>query len=144
MQWKRQGKTTDPRAYTTLIEEGSELEGKFTFSGTVLVNGRLRGEIISNDSLVIGERGVVNASIRAGFVQIAGEVTGNVTAISRLELLDKCRVFGDVDAPVVVIEEGALFEGHCRMGKVRPMDVSPTLARDLSVVVPIKRAEGPR
>ncbi|MBA3646584.1 MAG: polymer-forming cytoskeletal protein, partial [Gemmatimonadaceae bacterium] len=42
----------------TVIAEGSEVEGKFTFTGTATVNGRLRGEIISNDSLIVGEKGV--------------------------------------------------------------------------------------
>ena len=48
-------------ALTAFIDEGSEIEGKYTFSGTVMLNGRFRGEIVSNDSLIVGEKGVVNA-----------------------------------------------------------------------------------
>lgn len=128
---------------STLIAEGSEIEGKFTFSGTATVNGRLRGEIVSNDSLVVGEKGVVNASIRAGVIHISGEVVGDVIASERLELHGRCRVYGDVEAPIVIIEEGALLEGQCRMGRSRPVEVSPQLTRDPSVV-PLKRSELPR
>ena len=127
---------------TAFIDEGSEIEGKYTFSGTVMLNGRFRGEIVSNDSLIVGEKGVVNASIRAGIVLISGEVVGNVMAAERVELRGSARVYGDVEAPVVVIEEGVLFEGHCRMTKARPVEAAPPATpsrdRDLSVV-PFKR-----
>src|SRR5437588_11729308 len=116
MRWKNGGApSVKASEYTTLIDEGSEIEGKFTFTGTVMINGRLRGEIGSNDTLIVGEKGVVNASIRAGVVQISGEVVGDVTATERVELRGNARVYGDVHAPVVVIDEGALFEGHCHM-----------------------------
>ncbi|MBI2555607.1 MAG: polymer-forming cytoskeletal protein, partial [Candidatus Rokubacteria bacterium] len=112
----------------------SEIEGKYTFSGTVMLNGKFQGEIASTDTLIIGERGVVNATVRAGTVIINGELVGNVEATERVELKGSARVFGDVEAPVVVVEEGVLFEGHCRMTKSKPAE--PT--RDFSVV-PLKR-----
>src|SRR5438034_9572101 len=68
---------------TAFIDEGSEIEGKYTFNGTVMLNGRFRGEIVSNDTLIVGEKGVINASIRAGVVLINGEVVGNVMAFER-------------------------------------------------------------
>lgn len=125
------------KGLTAFIDEGSEIEGRYTFSGTVMLNGRFKGEISSTDTLIIGDKGVVNGDIRAGQVLISGEVVGNVSASERVELKRTARVFGDVEAPVVVVEEGVLFEGHCRMTKANPNTESlPT--RDLSVV-PIKR-----
>jgi cytoskeletal protein CcmA (bactofilin family) len=125
---------------SAFIDEASEIEGKYTFSGTVMLNGKFKGEIISNDTLIIGEKGVINASIRAGVVLISGEVVGNVMGIERVELRGTARMFGDVEAPVVVVEEGVLFEGHCRMTKQRPADAQPAAppARDSSVI-PFKR-----
>ena len=134
MLWKKSGKASAKASdLTAFIDEGSEIEGKYTFSGTVMMNGRFRGEIVSNDSLIVGEKGVVNASIRAGVVLINGEVVGNVNASERVELRGSARVYGDVEAPVVVIEEGVLFEGNCRMTKVKPVE-APTTPRDLSVI----------
>src|ERR1700752_2582567 len=127
MLWKKNGKGaakgTDLSAY---IDEASEIEGKYTFSGTVMLNGKFTGEISSNDTLIIGEKGVINASIRAGVVLISGEVVGNVLGTERVELRGSARVFGDVEAPVVVVEEGVLVEGHCRMTKSRPQDGTTT------------------
>ena len=126
------GKGSDLSAY---IDEASEIEGKYTFSGTVMLNGKLTGEIWSDDTLIIGEKGVVTASVRAGIVLVNGEVRGNILGTERVELRGAARVYGDVEAPVVVVEEGVLFEGHCRMTKGRPAE-SPADApqRELSVV----------
>jgi cytoskeletal protein CcmA (bactofilin family) len=136
--WKKKtaksaaGKVSDLSAY---IDEASEIEGKYTFGGTVMLNGKLTGEIWSDDTLIIGEKGVVNATIRAGIVLVSGEVRGNILGTERVELRGAARVYGDVEAPVVVVDEGVLFEGHCRMTKARAED-APTTGpqRDLSVV----------
>ena len=121
MHWRKSGKPavkeTDLSAY---IDEASEIEGKYSFSGTVMLNGKFTGEIASNDTLIIGEKGVVSATIRAGIVLVSGEVVGNIIASERVELRGTARVFGDVEAPVIVVEEGVLFEGHCRMTEAKP------------------------
>jgi len=133
MLWKKRGKASvKGNDLTAFIDEGSEIEGKYTFSGTVMINGKFSGEIASTDTLIIGDKGVINATIRAGVVLISGEVVGNVQATERVELKGTARVFGDVEAPVVVVQEGVLFEGHCRMTKSRPAEAATT--RDLSVV----------
>jgi cytoskeletal protein CcmA (bactofilin family) len=135
--FKRKRKPVGGNGLTAFIDEGSEIEGRYTFSGTVMLNGRFKGEISTTDTLIIGDKGVMNGDVRAGQVLIRGEVVGNVSAAERVELKRTARVFGDVEAPVVVVEEGVLFEGHCRMTKANPnTEVLPS--RDLSVV-PIKR-----
>ena len=119
---------------TAFIDESSEMEGKYTFSGTVMMNGRFTGEIVSNDTLIVGDKAVINATIRAGVVLISGEVVGNVVGSERVELRGAARVFGDVESPVVVVEEGVLFEGHCRMAKGRGGETAAA-----PQVVPLKR-----
>jgi cytoskeletal protein CcmA (bactofilin family) len=151
MLWKKTGKravkTSD---LTAFIDEGSEIEGKYTFSGTVMLNGKFRGEIASSDTLIVGEKGIVHAAIRAGVVLISGQVVGNLAATERVELRGTARVFGDVETPVIVVEEGVLFEGHCRMTQApqvgegttappafpvsSPAPISRESARDFSVV----------
>lgn len=135
MWWWRKRKWPVQRGnLTAFIDEGSEIEGKYTFSGTLMLNGKFQGEIASTDTLIIGERGVVNATVRAGTVIVNGELVGNVGASERIELRGSARVFGDLETPVVIVEEGVLFEGHCRMTKTKPAEVK----RDFSVV-PLKR-----
>jgi cytoskeletal protein CcmA (bactofilin family) len=114
-------RSTELSAY---LDERSDIEGTYTFSGTAMLNGKLEGVIQSTDTLIVGEKGVVNANITVGCVLISGEVVGNVLATERIELRDGARVFGDIEAPVVVIEEGVLFEGHCRMTKTRAAEAA--------------------
>jgi cytoskeletal protein CcmA (bactofilin family) len=137
---KRAVKTGD---LTAFIDEGSEIDGKYTFSGTVMLNGKFRGEIASTDTLIIGEKGIVHAAVQAGIVLISGQLVGNLVATERVELRGTARVFGDVESPIVVVEEGVLFEGHCRMTQAHPGAENqpapasfPTTSpsRDLSVV----------
>ena len=135
--FKRKRKPVGRNGLTAFIDEGSEIEGRYTFSGTVMLNGRFKGEISTTGTLIIGDKGVMNGDVRAGQVLISGEVVGNVSAAERVELKRTARVFGDVEAPVVVVEEGVLFEGHCRMTKANPT-TEALPSRDLSVV-PIKR-----
>jgi cytoskeletal protein CcmA (bactofilin family) len=135
--FRRGGKGPRRSELTAFIDEGSEMEGRYTFRGTVMLNGKFKGEISSDDTLIIGERGVLHADVRAGRVTVSGEVTGNLRATERIELKRTARVYGDVEAPVIVVEEGVLFEGHCRMAKPSPVvEVAPT--RDFAVV-PLKR-----
>ncbi|PYN47594.1 MAG: hypothetical protein DME00_15240 [Candidatus Rokuibacteriota bacterium] len=129
MRWRKSKPASRSSDLTAFIDEGSEIEGKYTFKGTVMLNGKFSGEIVTSDSLIIGEKGSVNASVRAGVVLINGEVIGNVFATERVELRGAARVYGDVEAPVIVVEEGVLFEGHFKNTKGRPADV-PSADRD--------------
>jgi cytoskeletal protein CcmA (bactofilin family) len=136
--WKKTPKAAASKGadLSAYIDESSEIEGKYTFSGTVMLNGKFKGEIVSSDTLIIGEKGVVSATIRAGIVLVNGEVIGNILGSDRVELRGTARVRGDVEAPVVVVEEGVVFEGHCRMTKGHPDEAGSSLStqRDLSVV----------
>jgi cytoskeletal protein CcmA (bactofilin family) len=134
--FRRRGKGPRRSALTAFIDEGSEIEGRYTFRGTVMLNGKFKGEISSDDTLIIGERAVLQADVRAGRLVVSGEVTGNLRAMERIELKRTARVYGDVESPVVVLEEGVLFEGHCRMAK--PSLVAEVPPRDIAVI-PLKR-----
>ena len=134
MRWRKSKEPSRSSSdLTAFIDEGSEIEGKYTFHGTVMLNGKFSGEINSSDSLIIGEKGVVNATVRAGVVLINGEVIGNVFATERVELRGTARVYGDVEAPVIVVDEGVLFEGHCKNTKGRSADVGSADRDELSL-----------
>ena len=138
--WRRDGKRparTD--GLTAFLDEGSDIEGRYTFSGVALLNGRFKGEIVSTDTLIIGEQAVVNATIRAGSVLVSGELAGALRATERVEMTRSARVFADVEAPVIVIEEGVLFEGHCRTTHGRPGETAPARDGPAAAVVPLKR-----
>ena len=135
--WTRKPKPLGRGGLTAFIDEESDIEGHYFFKGTLMLNGRFKGDISSSDTLIIGEKGKVTGDIRTGQLFVSGEIVGSVSCTERVELKRTARVFADVEAPLVVVEEGVLFEGHCRMTKANP-NAETLPARELSVV-PLKR-----
>src|SRR5688572_3815495 len=106
---------------TTLLGRGAAFEGKLTFEGTVRIDGRFRGEVFSDDTLVIGEGALVEAEIDIGEIIIQGTVVGNVKAKRSIEIHAPGRVKGDVHTPSLQIDKGVIFEGRSFMeGMVPP------------------------
>jgi cytoskeletal protein CcmA (bactofilin family) len=130
---KRKDKTRHlPGRIGAFLDEGSAIEGTYTCSGMVMLDSKLRGEIRATDTLVIGEHAVVHATVQAAILVVHGEVVGSVSVSERLELRATARVTGDIEAPVIVMEEGAVHDGHSRMTKAEPVEPA------LSVVVQLK------
>jgi cytoskeletal protein CcmA (bactofilin family) len=100
---------------TTLLGRGAAFEGKLTFDGTVRIDGRFKGEVFSDDVLVIGEGAHVEAEIDIGEVIIQGTVVGNVKAKRSIEIHAPGRVKGDLHSPSLQIDKGVIFEGRSFM-----------------------------
>ncbi len=97
------------------IDQGTEFQGELRFRDIFRIDGRLKGKVLSENTLIVGEAGEVEADIDCGVVSIRGQVTGRVQGRQRVELLAGSRVRATLVSPRLVIEEGALFEGHCEM-----------------------------
>lgn len=106
------GLAMEARAY---LDGGSKVSGKISFEGPARIDGHLEGEIISKDCVMVGEGATVTAQIKAAAIVIAGKVSGELTASQRIEILPSARVTSNLTSPVLVIHEGAVFEGHCTM-----------------------------
>jgi cytoskeletal protein CcmA (bactofilin family) len=107
---------------TAFIDQGSEFEGKLSFRDTVRIDGRFRGEISSENTLIVGESGEIDATIRSNTVAISGSVNGEVHAARKVVLHKTARVQGNIETPSIVIEEGAQLNGQLRMaaGEAKP------------------------
>jgi cytoskeletal protein CcmA (bactofilin family) len=122
---------TSPQAQgeiNTLLGKGSEFEGKLTFEGTVRIDGKLRGEIFSDDILVIGEGADVRAEIDVGTIIVEGHVEGNIRAKRSVELHAPAHVKGNIATPSLFIDKGVIFQGQCEMeGIAKPNEGSVRL-----------------
>jgi len=98
------------------MDEGTEFVGELRFRHTFRVDGRVKGKIVSENTLIVGESGQVDAEIECGVVSIRGKVSGRVQARERVELLAGSRVHASISSPKLTIEDGAFFQGHCDMG----------------------------
>ena len=97
------------------MDEGTEFLGELRFKDLFRVDGRVKGKIVSDNTLIVGESGNVEAEIDCGIVSIRGTVSGLVRGRQRIEVLAGARVQGTLVSPRLVIEEGAFFQGDCDM-----------------------------
>ncbi len=98
-----------------LLGAGAEFDGKLTFKGTVRIDARFLGSIITDDVLVVGEHARIDAEITCGTVIIEGEVTGNIKATKAVELRQSAKVRGNVETPSILVERGSLLQGEVKM-----------------------------
>jgi cytoskeletal protein CcmA (bactofilin family) len=120
------------------MDVGTEFHGELRFRNTFRIDGKLRGRIVSENTLIVGESGEVDAEIECGVVSIRGTVSGRIQGRERIELLAGSKVQATLVSPRLVIEEGAFFQGDCEM--------TPTAAASAGrpglVAVPAARAAG--
>ena len=100
---------------TAFIDQGSEFEGKLSFRDTVRIDGRFSGEITSENTLLVGESGEIEAEIRSKTVVVSGTVNGNMFAEAKVVLHKSAKVTGDIHTPSLVVEEGAKITGKINM-----------------------------
>lgn len=97
------------------LDVGSEFHGELSFKDTIRIDGRFKGAIKAGRLLVIGESAEVDAEIEVETLSVSGTLRGTVRAKDRIELHETARCECSLDTNVLVVEEGALFEGHCSM-----------------------------
>ncbi|MCK5086538.1 MAG: polymer-forming cytoskeletal protein [Melioribacteraceae bacterium] len=101
----------------SILSGGVKLEGKLYSDGNVRIDGKINGELVINGNLTLGETSIIKGNIKAVNITISGEVEGTVNSAEKLILESKSKLIGDLTAKVLVVEEGAKFDGKSFMGK---------------------------
>lgn len=120
--------TISPRVVNTpqvLIGQGCSISGELRLVGEVQILGNVEGEISASDCVTIGESAVIQARIQARAVKVFGRVKGDIECLEHLELHAGASVIGNVTSPSLVIQDGVMFEGFCKMA-VSPAALSHT------------------
>lgn len=98
------------------VGTGTTVAGDAEFKGMLRVDGHFRGRIRSEKgALIVSAGGVVDADVEVATARVNGTVNGDITASERIEFGRSARVRGNIRTPALVIEQGAIFEGQCRM-----------------------------
>jgi len=103
----------------TVIGNDAYFQGTLTAKGSLRVDGRVDGSIVDAKLVTIGKSGKVKGDVSCEVCYISGEIKGNVTALEHIEAQAGSRIDGDLRAPRVTIEEGAVFNGNCSMDTPR-------------------------
>ncbi len=99
-----------------ILSEGTEIDGEVRFADELRVDGRITGRVQSERGrLLVGETGNVEAEVYVAVASISGTMSGTLIAATKVEIHATGRFYGNIHAPALIIEEGAVFEGNCEM-----------------------------
>ena len=120
----------------TLISEDTHVDGVIETSGTIRIDGTVKGGVKKADGVIIGKTGIVEGNIHAQGVNLAGKVRGNIFSEVVLELMPGSTLIGDIDTAQLSISEGAHFDGSCTMHENREKTSQPEQSASPAGVYP--------
>jgi cytoskeletal protein CcmA (bactofilin family) len=98
------------------VTQDSEIKGTIKFGQAMRVDGNFEGELSSdNGELIVGKTGKVKATVKVKSAVVEGRVDGNIRASDKVELKQSARIFGDVQAKTLIVEQGVIFVGNCNV-----------------------------
>ncbi len=107
--------SVDENEIDTILAEDFDFSGTLNFDKSLMIKGRLTGDVNASGDLYIDEDAVVEARVKANIVSLKGTVKGDILADTRVELFASASVDGDITAPDIVMESGCRFNGICTM-----------------------------
>lgn len=118
------GSNSNSNENFSIISAGVEINGIINSKGNVRIDGVIKGDVISERNVVIGESGRIEGTLNARNIKLEGKLHGKVTSSEQLTLESTAALDGEITASSLVIKEGAKFEGSCTMTKQGQQDNS--------------------
>ena len=106
-------KKRENKSFDIIVGLSSSINGDIKSEGSVRVDGKITGEIISSGDVIIGDQAKVEANIEAEYCEISGTVVGNVHTDTQLKIFKSGKLKGDITVSSFTIEEGGIFSGNC-------------------------------
>lgn len=121
-------KQTESPEWTGFLEKGVRLEGKLETTGTLRIDSVMKGTLVSEGMLTLGEHAQIEGEIVGNRVVIHGRFTGTIRAKGRVEIHPKAIVSAEIYTPCLVIEPGSVFDGECHLPQpaehAKPVNIS--------------------
>jgi cytoskeletal protein CcmA (bactofilin family) len=105
-----------PQEFPTILGPDATFKGELSFDKGMRLHGRLEGKINTPGRLHVAKEAKMQADVDAGSIVVEGEVKGNLNASDRIELKQSARYEGDLRTTKLVVDEGAVFNGHVSVG----------------------------
>jgi len=101
--------------WTGFLEQGVKVDGRLESIGTFRIDSPMKGTLVSEDTLILGEHAAVEGEIIGNRVVIGGRFNGMIQARGKVEIQPQAIVTGEIHTPCLIIEPGAIFDGRCHM-----------------------------
>ena len=111
--------TSPSEEISAFLGKETVFEGKMTFEGVFRLEGRFEGEIFKSGTLIVGETAVIRGKVEVNTIIINGLVEGEIYVKDRVEIHSTGRVFGSIFTPILIVNEGGILEGQCKMEGAR-------------------------
>ena len=98
-----------------IIGENSVFEGSITLSGALRIDGTFHGKELNMEHITIGKTGKIKSEIKSQSIVVEGVVSGNINCSTRAMLLPTAKILGDISTPELIIQNGVIWDGHCRI-----------------------------
>ena len=112
---KASGVSAEHAEITAFLGKGTEFKGVLSFEGTIRVDGKVDGEVVSKDTLIAGDEAYLQGEITVGTIISSGKIVGNINAVQKVHILAPGVIEGNIKTPKLIIEEGVTFDGKCEM-----------------------------
>ncbi len=103
-----------PPGFDSVLGVNAVLEGVLRSDANIRLDGQFKGTLEISGNVLVGDTAEIEADINARNTTVAGIVRGNLSG-NRIHLLASARVWGDIAASRLIIEEGAFFQGSVTM-----------------------------
>lgn len=113
--------------HDTIVGMGCKIKGDVVVRGSVLVRGEVEGAVHATEDVMIELGARVRGEVRGERARVAGKIEGDVKVRDSLELQEGAHLHGDVYARSFRIQDGAIFQGNCHMGRDAEKPVSPSV-----------------
>jgi cytoskeletal protein CcmA (bactofilin family) len=130
---RRASASDQPGSGYSLLDSQLTVDGDIDTAGSLRIDGRLNGNILRSDTVVLGAGASMNGDVRAREVIVGGTLTGNVYASERVELQPTAVVTGDITSQLVLVQEGGVVNGRVQMQPPSATGASSPHSGELSI-----------
>lgn len=114
----------------SMIGPGTRFKGEFELDGLLRIDGDFSGIIRTEGKVLVGSNGRVECSMYAGRVVVGGVVRGDIISKEKVTILSTGMVIGNISTPRLIIEEGVIFNGKCRITRQEDEEIKESESRD--------------
>lgn len=104
----------DMQSISTLISEGTILDGNLKAPAFARIDGQVTGDVMIDEGLILGEKGIIQGNVVTKEMVVYGTVNGNLQVTS-LEIKASGKVTGEIRTQVLEVENGAVYNGSLSM-----------------------------
>jgi cytoskeletal protein CcmA (bactofilin family) len=109
-----------PETMMNILGNGTKFKGNLKVNGSLRIDGEFEGDMSISESLIVGKSGKIKGTVKTKNSIVGGSISGNLSTNEKVELQTGAKFDGDLVCKKLIIEEGVIFDGNCKMSDSKP------------------------